>query len=340
MAPIEIEQLKLQSIINVSLLVRLVEGYGLSPLPMLERAGISPALLQDPKAKITFQQDITFVRAMLESIDDPEIGLEAGKLYKLSAYGHLGMAIAACDRVEDAIQLSLRYIRLAYSHFEVSFLRAEGKAILRFKDETELAQERRFYLVRDFYFILISMRDIFPRSLASHKFKEISFDFACPSSQASYEQAFGCSVNFSMPVNEIKFDEDYLSSPLPQANRLVRQLLEDECETQKNEVTAPEGLAEKIRLIIRESEYSIPNLEVISKQFNATSRTVRRKLSAEGYSFQGLLMKELSHKAIHYLETTTLTVEQIALLLGYSETASFVHAFRRWTGKAPKAYRS
>lgn len=340
MASIGIEQQKLQSIINISLLVKLVESYGLSALPMLECAGISPELLQDPKAKITFQQDISFVRAMLESIEDADIGIEAGKLYKLSAYGHLGMAIAACDRVEEAIELSLKYIRLAYSHFKVSFLRSEGKAILRFKDETELAEERRFYLVRDFYFIIISLRDIFPRSLAGHKFKEINFDFACPSSPESYEQAFGCSVKFSMPVNEIQFDENYLSRPLPQANRLVRKLLEDECESQHNEASAPESLAQKIQLIIRESEYRIPNLEVISKQFNATSRTVRRKLKAEGYSFQGLLEKELSSKAIHLLETTTLTVEQIAQLLGYSETASFVHAFKRWTDKAPKAYRS
>lgn len=60
----------------------------------------------------------------------------------------------------------------------------------------------------------------------------------------SYEQAFGCSVTFSMPVNEIQFDENFLSRPLPQENRLGRRLLEDECESQHNEVSAPESLAQ------------------------------------------------------------------------------------------------
>lgn len=330
---------KYQSIVNVSLLAKLVQDYGLSPVPMLEHAGIAPEQLEDPKAKITFDQDVAFVRAMLNSIDDPELGIQAGKRYQLSAFGYLGMAVAACDRVEEAIKLSLRFIQLSYSHFDVSFSKSNGRAVLRFRDETDLGELRRFYLERDFYFILVSMRDMFPRSLESQKFKEINFDFECPTTKSSYEAAYGCSVNFLMPNNEIQFDERYLLRTLPQANPLVRQLLEEECESQQKGIMPTLNLAEQIQGMIRESEFSIPNLEDIAKQFNSTSRTLRRKLKTEGYSFQVLLAKELAGKAINYLETTPLTVEQIALRLGYSETASFVHAFKRWTGRVPGSYR-
>ena len=41
------------------------------------------------------------------------------------------------------------------------------------------------------------------------------------------------------------------------------------------------------------------------------------------------LIRELSH-----------TVTSIALLLGYSEIASFTRAFQRWTGRAPSQYRA
>jgi AraC-like DNA-binding protein len=142
-----------------------------------------------------------------------------------------------------------------------------------------------------------------------------------------------------MPFNEIQFDEGYLARPLPQANSLTRQLLEEQCESQKVETLGPAGYVQKIQEVIRNSDEIIPNLEGIAKQFHTTSRTIRRKLNAEGYNFQQLLNEELSRSAIHYLETTTLTVEQISQQLGYSETASFIHAFKRWTGKVPKAYR-
>ena len=328
-----------QSIIGVSLLIKLVENYGHSPIPLLEQAGIAPELLKDPKAKITLLQDITFVRALLYLIEDPEIGFHAGQCYRISAFGNLGLAAASCDIVEDAITLFLKYIRLSYTHFDVSLFKNNGKAILRFNDIYNLKELRNFYIERDFSFVLISTRDMFPRTLDGQKFKAINFDFECPTSIEQYEALFECTVNFSMPYNEIQFDESYLARPLPQANPLTRQLLEEQCESQKIETFGPAGYVQKIQQVIRDSEDSIPNLEEIAEQFHTTSRTIRRKLKAEGYSFQAILTEELSRKAIHYLETTRLTVEQISLRLGYSESASFIHAFKRWTGKVPKAYR-
>ena len=328
-----------QSIIGFSLLLKLVESYGHSPLPLLEIAGIAPELLKDPKAKITPQQDQTFVRAMLELIDNPLLGFHAGQCYRLSAFGSLGLAAASCDTVEDAIEFFLKFIRLSYTHFDVSFLKTDEKAVLRFKDQYDLKELRQFYLERDFSFVLVSMRDILPGSLEDQNPKAIYFDYKAPAVQGQYETLFECPVHFSMAHNEIQFDRSYLSQPLPQANPLNRQLLEELCESQEVETVGPVGYAQTIRQLIRNSDAVMPNLEDIAGQLHKTSRTVRRKLQAEGYNFQGLFALEMSRKAIHYLETTQLTVEQIAQRLGYSESSSFIHAFKRWTGKVPKAFR-
>ncbi len=340
MVQVDAATLKQQSVNGISLLVKLVQSYGFSPLPMLSKADIAPSMLEDPKAKISNQQDIKFVRAMLDTIDDPEIGFHAGQRYKFGAFGHLGLAVASCNSVEDAIHLFLKYIRLAYTHFDVSFFKTDGKAILRFKGLDELKELKRFYLERDFSFMMISTRDMFPRTLANQKFKAIHFDFECPTNKEQYEKLYECSVSFSMPFNEIQFDEGYLARPLPQANPLARQVLEEQCEYQKIEIFGPQEYLEKVQEAIRRCDYSIPNLEDISKQLNTTSRTVRRKLKAEGYNFQALVTQELSQKSIHLLETTNLTVEQVSLRLGYSESASFIHAFKRWTGNVPKFYRN
>ena len=340
-----------QSIIGFSLLLKLVESYGHSPLPLLESAGIAPELLKDPKAKITLQQDLAFVRAMLELIDDPLLGFHAGQCYRLSAFGNLGMAAASSDTVEDAIEFFLKFIQLSYTHFDVSFIKTDEKAVLRFKDQYDLKELRQFYLERDFSFVLISTRDLFPHALENQNPKAIHFDYEAPTAmlsaeqepsaaQEKYESLFGCAVHFSMAHNEIQFDRSYLSQALPQANPLTRQLLEEHCETQEVEIVGPAGYAQTIRQLIRNSEEVMPNLEDVAQQLHKTSRTVRRKLQAEGYNFQGLFVEEMSRKSIHYLETTQLTVEQIAQRLGYSESASFIHAFKRWTGKVPKAFRS
>jgi len=329
-----------QTIMGISLLVKLVEEYGFSPLAMLKHAGIDQNLLHDHKAKITYEQDAAFVEAMLSEINDPELGFKAGQHTKMSAFGSMGLAAASSSTVEEAIAFFLKYIKLSYTHFDVTFRKVGDKAILRFGDLYQMDQLKRFYVERDFSFVLISTRDMFPRSYEGQNFKTIHFDFEQPEKSMDYERLYGCPVKFSQTYNEILFDRSYLKRELPQANPLTRDMLEEHCETQKNEMTGPETYSYKIAQAIKDYHEAIPSLDEIAIKFHTTSRTIRRKLKIEGINFQELVNKELKKKAIYYLETTEFSVEKIAELLGYSESASFIHAFKRWTGKAPTAYRS
>jgi AraC-like DNA-binding protein len=68
-------------------------------------------------------------------------------------------------------------------------------------------------------------------------------------------------------------------------------------------------------------------------------RTLQRRLAQEGLSFEELLRADRLAKATRLLETTSATVLEIALALGYSDHAHFTRAFHRWRGIAPLAYR-
>jgi len=70
-----------------------------------------------------------------------------------------------------------------------------------------------------------------------------------------------------------------------------------------------------------------------------STRTLWRRLEEKGTSFSALL-EEVRHKqARELLAPTVMSVEQIADSLGYAETASFTHAFKRWTGRSPRQFR-
>jgi len=44
--------------------------------------------------------------------------------------------------------------------------------------------------------------------------------------------------------------------------------------------------------------------------------------------------------AKHYLDDESLSVSEIAWLLGYREVSSLTHAFKRWTGRTPRQFRA
>lgn len=58
-----------------------------------------------------------------------------------------------------------------------------------------------------------------------------------------------------------------------------------------------------------------------------------------GLGFQQLLDEARKRDAIKMLQSTSLTVEQIAQRLGYTDPANFSRAFKKWTGDNPSSYR-
>ena len=81
-------------------------------------------------------------------------------------------------------------------------------------------------------------------------------------------------------------------------------------------------------------------LPQIAQEMQVTPRTLQRKLSESGVSFQQVLDQTRRELAQDYLREGQLALAEIAFLLGYQEQSSFNHAFKEWTGQNPSAFRN
>ena len=80
-------------------------------------------------------------------------------------------------------------------------------------------------------------------------------------------------------------------------------------------------------------------LDECSRQLGMSSRSLQRRLRTEGTTHKEILDRVRREMAMRYLSHEELTASQVAFLLGFSETAPFFRAFRRWTGSTPGEYR-
>ena len=80
-------------------------------------------------------------------------------------------------------------------------------------------------------------------------------------------------------------------------------------------------------------------MDTIAASMALSPRTLRRRLSEEGYSFQQVKNMARERRAKYYLSSTRLTLSEIAFELGYSELSAFSRAFRSRAGETPQAYR-
>ncbi|MCR1901678.1 helix-turn-helix transcriptional regulator [Ligilactobacillus apodemi] len=77
----------------------------------------------------------------------------------------------------------------------------------------------------------------------------------------------------------------------------------------------------------------------IAQSLGVSKRTLQRKLKSENTSFQQQLTATREMLAKNYLLNDTLTPDDIAFLLAYQETNSFLRAFNAWTGMSAQKYR-
>jgi AraC-like DNA-binding protein len=83
-----------------------------------------------------------------------------------------------------------------------------------------------------------------------------------------------------------------------------------------------------------------PEIEHVARDLAMSSRTLQRRLSSAGLSYQELLDAVRRETAERHIAEARLSVSEIAYLVGYSEPAAFHRAFKRWTGVTPQAFRS
>ena len=166
------------------------------------------------------------------------------------------------------------------------------------------------------------------------------FIHSAPDYHASYGQSFDCPRQFDADSNAFAFAKRWLDQPLPLADAVTHQAMAERCRKQNLEFTGRQTWLERIRQLLAAQLHAAPGLEGLAEHMNCSPRTLRRHLHDMGCSYQTLLDDLRFERAKLLLNETEWPIYKIAETLGFSETASFRHAFVRWSGVAPSQFRA
>ncbi|GEO16309.1 hypothetical protein MAE02_40050 [Microvirga aerophila] len=100
-------------------------------------------------------------------------------------------------------------------------------------------------------------------------------------------------------------------------------------------------LSEDLRRVLRTELLKGPcTVTEIARRFSMHHRTLSRHLAREGVSFQQVADEMRFAIACDLLTNTDMALDQISIMLRFSEPSAFTRAFRRWSGRAPSAWRA
>jgi len=81
-------------------------------------------------------------------------------------------------------------------------------------------------------------------------------------------------------------------------------------------------------------------IDRVARALGMSRQTLYRRLKVEGTTFEEILEAKRRQLAIRYLGMDRISVKAAAYRLGFSESAAFSRAFKRWTGISPTDFRS
>ena len=322
---------------SVQLLTQFGRDHGLSIEQCLADTRLNWRLLAEPGAEVEAQQELQLIRNLVRHLGHiPGIGLQAGLRYRLSSYGIWGFALLSSPNYRSAIQLGLRYLDLTCVFHRIQFEEQGREAILTYDDREVPDDLKLFVLERDIAGALSMQRDLTNSVLPLFS---AQFRVPQPADTSPYQALLGITPLFGAAENRVAFARALLDLPLPGANSSVARQCEQECQALVARQRACDGLAGRVRDGFLAKPGQVPDMEMIAAELHMTSRTLRRRLEAEGTSFRQLQDEVRQVLAEELLSATSLNMEEIAERLGYGDVSNFLRAFKRWKGQSPGSYR-
>lgn len=322
---------------SVQLLTQFGRDHGLSIEQCLADTRLNWRLLAEPGAQVEAQQELQLIRNLVRHLGHiPGIGLQAGLRYRLSSYGIWGFALLSSPSYRRAIQLGLRYLDLTCVFHRIHFEEKGHEAILTFDDQDVPDDLKLFVLERDIAGALSMQRDLTNTVLPLFS---VELRVPQPADFSPHQTLLGMAPVFDAPANRVVFSRALLDLPLPGADPAVARQCEQECQALLARQRACDGLAGRVRDCFLAQPGRVPDMELVSAELHMTSRTLRRRLEAEGTSFRQLQEEVRQVLAEELLAATNLHMEEIAERLGYGDVSNFLRAFKRWKGQSPGVYR-
>ncbi|MTD58409.1 AraC family transcriptional regulator [Amycolatopsis pithecellobii] len=320
-----------RGIAGVCLLNRFARERGVTGV--LAGSGLTPQLLEDPTAEVEARQELRVVRNLAAAL--PDAGLALGREYHTTTFGIFGFAFLSSPTVRDAVNFALRYLDLSFSFTIPRAVLVNGQVRLEL-DDTALPDElARFLVERDLAAIHTMLADLLPSPVP---LLSLDFRHPVPSTVDEYVRLFGVSPRFGQPANLGTFDATLLDTPLPLANEQAVAVCEAQCRTLVSRRRRRSGVAYDVRERLTRFGALAEGMPGVARDLGMSTRTLRRKLAEEGTSFRALLDEVRVALAEEMLTTGALSIEDVAIRLGYAEASSFIHAFKRWKGTTPSAY--
>ncbi|MEL6440798.1 MAG: AraC family transcriptional regulator ligand-binding domain-containing protein [Cyanobacteria bacterium J06621_8] len=315
-------------------------GRGLDIEQIDAATGLKRTDLIDPEGRLPEELAPTIWKLLGEKYPGQALALHAASAAPLSsALGQLALVAQYAENARSALEALVKYRSVLSDRLTMELVESDTEAIIKIYHPAEeidggYGNEAGLAILHRLGCETIGGESPLVRVDFKHQ------PFASPD---VYETFFGIPVSFQQPHNALVVRREALERSTKNGDihlfRYIQgnlELLKDRWQLHDN----PSEISQLYSAIAQNAEILEYSAEALAKQMNLSLRSLQRLTKKYGFTVRQLMDHARREKAEQLLINPTLTIKTISVRLGYSDDRAFRRAFKRWTGKTPREYRS
>ncbi len=305
---------------------------------LIERLGLPPEGPFDPAQMVSSTDYYDFFAAL--AARDPNglaLPLRIGAAMRSDEYGAFGLAWKSAPNLRGSYVRSARYGRVLGSAESYSLEETEDGYLFCLEKSGDgrlgmlLSNEASMSAV-----------DAISREVSTRGFAPLAVFFKHhPRGDISvYETHFGCSVHFGTQWDALLVSAESIDAPNKLGDETIARFFDQHLEQELASLAKEDALTQQVKnTVANVLSEGLPTLSFIASELGMGSRTLQRRLSNNGHSFQSVVDMARKDLAQRLLRQTDYSLAEVAFLTGFSEQSGFTRAFKRWAGQTPRSYR-
>ena len=267
-------------------------------------------------------------------------GIQMGEMLMLHATEYVDQMIDSSADVQTAFENAVAYSRMISDSMNCTLVPGSKDFRVEFELNPDWAIHSHNAVKQNLDVALVcAMKSLQRLTAKKYKPVAVNFFYARPKYWNEYYRVFDCAINFNQKVSSICFDQKALGAIVESENAGLLQELSTRAEEILEKLPIEKGTSYLVKKVILDSKGVFVNdISQVADRLGIGSRTLQRRLQQEGTTFKRIQTDMRKKLAISLLSNNGHTVGEVAYLLDFSEPASFVRAFKQWTGVTPKKY--
>ena len=303
----------------------------------LERAGINPAVMDQPNQRVHTDQVARLFKTVQETLDDEFMGFTHNNC-KVGLFATMAELVSHCSTLGELLAKAVNFYNLVSNDIPMQLSQSEGNAVLSFTmNQPQLDPE---HFMTEFWLVIWHR---FPSWYIGEpiRLRETHFTFKSPTHRSELQIMFPGQLQFKRSANRLIFDAQYLDKPLVRSDQELAAFVQNapaDVMTIPGSDTTLEAQIERIIGQRDPDRLVFAPIHELAKELGVSSQTLHRRLKESATSYQKIKDNLRREVAIHKLVNERLSVEQVAEVVGFTESRSFTRAFKHWTGLTPREY--